>query len=649
MRAHQQAAVDIPRTQSDIRAKCFHPTGRFIEFPNEAIEQSIPARFEQQVRRYANCLAVKTRDQTLTYAELNEAANRVAHAILTRCGEGAEPIALLLDHNAPLMAAILGVLKAGKIYVPLDATYPRARTSYMLEDSQAKLIVTNTKMRSLARELAEEASQVLNLEEIASSLSHENPGLPIVPEAFAYILYTSGSTGEPKGIVENHRNVLHFTMNYTNSCHLCADDRLTLLLSCTFSGSVHPIFSALLNGAALFLRNVEEEGVAHLADWLIQEEITVFIGGSVFRHFVGTLTGHETFPKLRLIYLGAEATTMRDVELYKKHFSADCLLVNSLGATEMKNFRKFFMDKDTPLTGGVVPVGYPVDDNEVLLLDEAGHEVGFNRIGEIAVKSRYIAPAYWRRPDLTSTTFLPDPAGGDARIYCTGDLGLMLPDDCLLHLGRKDFQVKIRGHRVELAEIEMALLDRGDIKEAVVVAREDHPGAQRLVAYLVPVSHPAPTVSDLRCLLQGKLPDYMIPAAFVMLDALPLTLTGKVDRHALPAPGRTRPSLTSPFVMPRTPTEDRLAQIWTEVLSLEQVGIHDNFLELGGHSLLAMQVASRVHDTFHVEVPLKSLFEAATVADMAEVIAEHQMQTVGDAALASLLAEVEQVVDDSAP
>jgi acyl carrier protein len=314
----------------------------------------------------------------------------------------------------------------------------------------------------------------------------------------------------------------------------------------------------------------------------------------------------------------------------------------------MKNFRKFFMDKETPITGGVVPVGYAVEDNEVLLLDEAGHAVGFNHIGEIAVKSRYIAPAYWRRPDLTTATFLPDPEGGNARTYRTGDLGLMLPDGCLLHLGRKDFQVKIRGHRIELAEVEMALLDRGDIKEAVVVAREDHPGDLRLVAYLVPVSHPAPTVSDLRCLLQAKLPDYMIPAAFVMLDALPLTPNGKVDRHALPAPGSARPSLASPFVVPRTPTEDRLAQIWAEVLSLERVGIHDNFLDLGGHSLLAMQIASRAHDTFHVEVPLQSLFEVATVADMAAVIAEHQMKTVGDAALASLLTEVEELSDDRA-
>jgi non-ribosomal peptide synthetase component F len=203
----------------------------------------------------------------------------VAHAILTRCGEGAEPIALLLDHNAPLIAAILGVLKAGKIYVPLNGTYPRARTSYMMEDSQARLIITNTKMLSLASEPAEGASQVLTIEEIASSLSRENPSLAIVPEAFAYILYTPGATGEPKGIVENHRNVLHFTMNYTNSCHLCADDRVALLQSCSFSGSVHPIFSALLNGAALFLLNVKEEGVAYLADWLTQEEITVFIGG----------------------------------------------------------------------------------------------------------------------------------------------------------------------------------------------------------------------------------------------------------------------------------------------------------------------------------------------------------------------------------
>ncbi len=234
-------------------------------------------------------------------------------------------------------------------------------------------------------------------------------------------------------------------MNYTNSCHLCTDDRLTLLQSCSFSGSVHPIFSALLNGAALFPFYVKEEGIAQLADWLIDEEITVFIGGSIFRHLANTLTGRETFPKLRMLYLGGEATAMRDIELYKKYFSPDCLLVNSLGATEMKNFRKFFIDKDTAITGSIVPVGYAVEDNEVLLLDEAGQAVGFDRIGEIAIKSRYMAPAYWRRPDLTEAAFLPDPEGGSARIYRTGDLGPTRPDGRPLHLGRKDFQVKIRG------------------------------------------------------------------------------------------------------------------------------------------------------------------------------------------------------------
>lgn len=303
----------------------------------------------------------------------------------------------------------------------------------------------------------------------------------------------------------------------------------------------------------------------------------------------------------------------------------------------MKNFRKFFIDHGTLITGSIVPVGYAVEDNEVLLLDEAGQDVGFNRVGEIAVRRRYIAPGYWRRPDLTATTFLPDRAGGDARIYRTGDLGLMLPDGCLLHLGRKDFQVKIRGHRVEVVEVETALLDRGDIKEAVVVAREDRPGDQRLVAYQVLASHPGPTVGELRGFLRAKVPDYMIPTAFVMLDALPMTLTGKVDRRALPAPGRARLGLASPFAAPYTPTERRLARIWAEVLSLEQVGIHDDFLELGGHSLLAMQVASRVHDAFHVEVPLKSLFESSTVADMAVVIAEHRLKTVGETTLADLL------------
>jgi len=297
----------------------------------------------------------------------------------------------------------------------------------------------------------------------------------------------------------------------------------------------------------------------------------------------------------------------------------------------------YFLDEHTPTAGHVLPVGYPAEDKEILLLDEDGAEVGGDAVGEIAVRSRFLSPGYWRRPDLTAAAFRPDPAGGPERIYRTGDLGRRLPDGCLIHLGRKDFQVKIRGFRVEVAEVEGALLSLPTVQEAVVVAREDRPGDRRLVAYLVPTARPAPTVSALRQALAATLPDYMVPAAFVALDTLPKTPGGKVDRRALPAPGRARPALDQPLVAPRTPVEATVGAIWQEVLGLDEIGLHDNFFDLGGHSLAASQVIARVTETCHVDLPLRMLFEAPTVNGLALAVVQGLMQNVDSDEIARLL------------
>ncbi len=293
-------------------------------------------------------------------------------------------------------------------------------------------------------------------------------------------------------------------------------------------------------------------------------------------------------------------------------------------------------------------MGFPLDDNKVLLLNEDGQEVGFNQVGEITVKSRYLALGYWGKPELTREAFHPDPAGADQRIYRMGDLGRRLPNGCLELLGRKDSQVKIRGYRVEVAEIEMQLLELDTVKRVAVVAQIDVSGNQRLVAYIVPGDQPAPTTSELRRILAEKLPVYMIPSAFVMLDTLPQLPNGKLDRRALPALGTARPELESPLLLPRTPVEQALAEIWAEVLGLEQVGIHDNFLELGGDSLLASQVISRVIQAFQVEVPLRSLFDSPTVAKMALIIVQNQAKRAEQEHIDRMLAELEGLSDEQA-
>ena len=642
-------SVMLPPEQEAIRAKCFHPTGTFVEFAKDEVEQSIPDRFEKMVRKHGERLAVRTDNHVLTYDELNRLANRVARAMLAESHDNQQPVALLLENDALMIAAILGALKAGKIYVPLDPLLPDTRAGYIMDDSQAGLIVTDSKNRSLANKLARNTLPLLELDSLDARLSDDSPSRSISPDTFAWILYTSGSTGRPKGVVQNHRNVLHFVMNYNNGLHLCAEDRLTVLSSFSVNAGNHDIFTALLNGSTLYPLNIKTVGLSRLADWLIQHEITIYHSvPSVFRHFLDSVIHEVKFPSVRVIRFGGESTSKRDVELYKKYFSRHCIFVNRLGSTETGTLRWYFMDHSTPIEGNIVPVGYPVEDNEILLLDESGKELSIDAIGEIAVKSRYVTPGYWRKPDLTKASLVHDSERGDERTYRTGDLGRLLPNGCLIHVGRKDFQVKIRGHRIEIAEIEMALLDHPAIKQAIVVPREDYADDQRLAAYLVAATGPPPAVSELRGFLKKTLPDYMIPSTWMFMDAFPLAPNGKPDRQGLPPPFSTRPELDTGFVAPRTPIESRLAEIWSEVLSIDQIGVNDNFLDLGGHSLAATRVVSQVIKHFQVNLPLKSLFESFTVTEMAKLIAEQRRKKLSEDELKSILKDMESMSDEQA-
>ena len=628
------------------RSKCFHPNGRFLEFSREETDQSIPERFEKIAQKYPDRLAVKTKNHSLTYNDLNSTANRMAHTILNQRGRKNEPVALLMEHDAPVIAAILGALKAGKFYVPLDPSLPHLRVKYILEDLRASYIVTNTKNLPLAKSLAGTVLDLVNIDELDSP-PDGNPCIAIQPESLSWVIYTSGSTGKPKGVIQNHLNVLHFMMNYTNALHICVDDRLTLLYSFSVNGGTHDIFAALLNGAALFPLDLKEDGFTHLCDWLIEERITIYHSvPTVFRQFVEGLTGQSEFPDIRIVRLGGEPVYKRELDYFKKLFSKDCILVNRLGSSETGSLRMYFANKETQISGNLVPVGYAVMDNEILLVDDAGNQIAGDE-GEIAVKTRYVSPGYWGRPDLTDAVFLPGPAGGEERIYRTGDLGRMLPDGCLLHLGRKDFFVKIRGYRIDIDEIEAALRECPSIKEAVVVARNNNSGDERLVAYLVPTVQPGPKVGELRRFLNEKLPDYMIPHDFVTLEAIPLTDTRKVDRKALPDPGTSRPELTTPYVAPRTPIEKELAKIWAEGLSTDEVGIHDDFFDLGGHSLSATRIIARVIATFKLQLPVRALFDSPTVAAMSVVISSKEGQKADEEDLKRLLSEIESLSEET--
>ena len=600
-------------------------------FDKAEVEQSIGERFARQVARHGGKAAVRTREGGLTYEQLEREANRLANAVLAARGEGEEPIGLHLGNGTGMIAAMLGMLKAGKIYVPLDTSISEGRARYILEDSGAQLVVTSNRNLPQARAWTEGAAALLNVDEIASDVSVEAPGLAVSPETRTWLLYTSGSTGDPKGVSQTHRNVLHYVMNYTNGLMIGSLDRLSLLFSCAVNGGAHDIFTALLTGASLHAFDIRSEGLAPLARWLEEEGVTIYCSvPTVFRHFAELLTGEGSFPAVRVIKLIGEPVYRRDVEAYKRFFPDTCVFVNRLGSTETGSICWYFVDKGTTIDGNNVPVGFPTPDNEVVLLEEEGWgEVAEGEVGEIAVRSAYLSPGYWNRPELTARAFREEPTGSGERTFRTGDIGRMDEGGCLVHLGRKDFQVKIRGYRVETGEVEAALVQVEGVKDAVVMGRTDEAGEVRLVAYLVNDSTTLPTVTALRGRLSVRLPEYMIPSFFVEVEALPRAPNGKVDRKALPAPGGRRPELDAAYEEARTPAEEQLVWIWEEVLGVQPVGIGDDFFDLGGDSLLAVRLFERIEKRMGRRLPLMTLSEAPTVKGLAAILREEEPETGG--------------------
>lgn len=591
----------------------------FIQFDKTDIETSIPKRFEKQVERYPQRTAIKVDRDRLTYEALNQAANRVARTILAQTEADQKSVALLFEPSVNMVVAMLGVLKAGKLWVPIDPTYPEARINYILEDAQAAVLLTNDYNVDLAQQLPSRQVKLINIDHMAAHLPDHNLDVDISADDLACIIYTSGSTGQPKGVVQNHRNWLHLMRHYANTFQIGPEDRLALIPSYSHTAGVNTIFRALLNGAAVLPYDLKEQGLTHLADWLHEEEITIFNSvPTLFRHFAQTLTGDEPFPQLRFIITGGEVLYKGDVKLFQQHFPPTCQLVNTLGCTELSSYRQFFMTPDTELKGSIVPVGYEVEDRAALLVDENGNPVRVGEIGEIAVKSPYLALGYWRQPELTAQAFQQAPDGSGNQLYRTGDMGKLLPDGCLLHLGRKDFQVQIRGYRVEIGEIETLLREHPQVKEGVVAALDDEAQEKYLVAYVVPKPEQQLQKTELRRFLQNQLPSYMIPTDFVIVEALPLTPNGKIDRKMLPSLGTSVGQDEETFVPPRNERERQLAAIWQALLNVEQVGVTDNFFELGGHSITILRLFAQIEQGFGQSLPATTIYQAPTIAQLAQ-------------------------------
>ncbi len=586
----------------------------FVPFDRREIEQSIPDRFAKQVRHSPQSVAVWSEERCLTYDALDRYANRIAMAIVRHRIPHATSVAILLPQGVDHIAAILGVLKAGRHYVPLDPASSTEELRAILLDSGSSLIVSNGSSAGLARNLSN-GLPVCDVDALDQSLSDAAPELPIGPDSLAYIYYTSGTTGQPKGVVDNHRNVLHNVMRYTNSLEIRRADRLTLLQSPAFSGSVSSLFCALLNGATCYPFDLRRLGFNALASLIKERKLTILHSvPTVFQHLVET---GVPFPSLRIIRLEGDQVHHHHIEAYRKHFGAQCVLVNGMGATETGLTRQYFIDHDMELAGGLIPIGYPTDDMETILIDEFGIEVTAGQIGEIAVRSRYLALGYWNRPSLTSERFRRPNGAKGKRTYRTGDFGRFRTDGCLEYLGRRDYQIKIRGRRVDLQQIEREIRALPSVVDAVVVSHPSEAGDTRLVGYVVAVNSP-PTSSALRRALAETLPTRMIPTAFVVLDEIPVDDNGKIRRRDLPTPSNARPSQDTPFVSPRDNVERALVEICGSLLGITTVGAEDDLFDLGFDSLLLLRLLAKVNDEFSQDLSSGVFLNVRTIAQLAD-------------------------------
>lgn len=612
------------------------------------MELPIPQRFERIVQKYPQRTAIKAKNRIVSYDALNKAANRIGRGILDVLGPGNEPVGLLLGNGFEAVAALLGVLKAGKCYVAIDPYFPLPRIEYMLRDTEARLLVTDNKNWEIFDRVAGQNCTGFNIDHMGDRIPDENLGLTIPLNSNLNILYTSGSTAEPKGVVRTHEYIIEQSSNHIEYASVRPDDRLSLLHSICFGSAEANLYRSLLSGASLFPFDVKGEGVSQLVPWLIAEKITILhCSPSLFRQFVDCLPADVGFPRLRLVHLSGSPIAESDFDQYKKHFPPSTSLAFHMGATEAPCIASAVVDHNFSFPGRGTPTGYTCGQKKVLLLDEDGREVGVGAIGEIAVKSRYLAKEYWHHPELTKAKFLPVPDSPGERIYLTGDLGQFQPDGFLVHLGRKDFMVKIRGYRVELGEVERALLTHPEVKEAAVVAWGREAGEAFLAAYLVPRGKQVLAVDQVLAFLRKKLPDYMIPFRFSFLDSLPL-INGKLNKRALPKPERIRPQMSRAYEPPESELQRSLAAIWTQVLGIDNVGIRDSFFDLGGNSLLASLVLSRLRDQWQAEISMPMLFAQPTIADLAALIAGMKVGHAKKGEVADLLAEIESLTDEQA-
>ena len=581
--------------------------------------------FEAQVERTPDAVAVVFEHQRMTYQELNTRANQLAHHLQT-LGVGAEVlVGICIERSFEMIVGLLGILKAGGAYVPLDPKYPKERLADLLSDSHMPLLLTQQKLMTV---LPEHEARVVCLDTewgVIAQESQENPVSSVEPENLAYVIYTSGSTGKPKGVVIEHRGAVNTIIDINQRFNVGCEDRVLAVCSLNFDLSVYDVFGLLACGGAIIIPEPSTApNPAHWLELMVREQVTLWNSAPpVMQLFMGYVAHHSdiSLPSLRVVLLSGDwipVTLPNQI----KALGEKIQIISLGGATEASIWSIFYPIEAVNTTWKSIPYGQPLANQQFYVLDSKLQPVPIGVAGELYIGGAGLARCYLNRPDLTQTKFIPDPLSNQsgARLYKTGDLGRYLPDGNIEFLGRLDHQVKIRGFRIELGEIEAVLTQHLAVRETLVIDREDTPGNKCLVAYVV--SHPdrVPTSSELRRFLKQSLPDYMVPSAFVMLEALPLTPNGKIDRKALPVPDQTSQEVEKTFVAARDQLELQLTKIWEKVLGIQPIGVRDNFFELGGHSLLAAALWNEIEKLMGKSLPIATLFQAPTIEQLTTIL-----------------------------
>ena len=608
-------------------------------------EQCVHQLFEAQVQRTPDATSVIYEGQKLTYRELNSRANQLAH-YLRKQGIGADSlVGLCLERSVEMVIAMLAVLKAGGAYVPLDPSYPQERLAFMLADTQAPVVLTQCGWVDI---LPRHGTKLVCLDRDWATVNHESTeNLPVQTTAdnLAYVIYTSGSTGHPKGVEVPHRGIVRLVCS-ADYVQFDSSQIFLQLAPLSFDAATFELWGAFLHGATCVLFPGRIPSPIELGNVLRKYSVNpLWLTASLFNTLIDQAS--EALANVRQLLIGGEALSVAHVRRALT-LLPHTQLINGYGPTESTTFAcTYAIPRYIEDTATSIPIGRPIANTSVYILDAHLNPVPAGVAGELYLGEDGLARGYLNRPELTAEKFIPHPFSTEpgGRLYRTGDLARYRPDGNIEFLGRIDSQVKLRGFRIELGEIKAALTQHPEVRETAVLVREDSPGDKRVVAYVVPRGSSV-SVSELRRFLTTKLPEYMIPAVFVMLDALPVTPNGKIDRKALPCPDHTRPEIVEPYLAARTPTEELLVGIWTEALKLERLGIRDNFFDLGGYSLLATMVISRINHQFHIEVPLRSMFESQTVAAMAKLIEEQREQPVSSEVLDRTLSEIEALSEE---